>query len=611
MSSSYDNDTQNETEQDSGEFYGVRDGTLFLIDASPDMFNEDEDNKTPFVKYIEEYIYILKQKLVWNRQDWMGLVLFATEKWDTDPEIKNILTLQKFSLINIDKLKEAEKICDGTWKDYRGISSSTSYPLHDVLWHAAQIFSSVKLTMSARRVILYTCHDVPPLTDENEKHRIRAKAATYNDIGLRLYVVGMEDNWNFELFYKDLEMLSRNISKEDYKRVSYKNLVQQVKRPARNMAKLPWRIGQDVTINVDVFNVVANSEYLKKVRMSSETNAPLVTYTHFRRQDAAEEMEEEDKEEEDEDEKQIIMSVPESDLRKMQEWGGEKIYFTLDEVKNLNKIYETGIDILEVKPLSCDPMYHIHSPYFISCNKNCTKGEKLLFAGLLHKCEEQNLMITCRVTLRSNSGTFLYNMLPISSEGGFYLYKMPYEENVYDFPKDSDQYVYNNEDKKPPINDEAVHLFKKIIKRTQTIYDPETFPNPKLQVKLQSLETLALDLDTQDPPPDSTLPMEDILQERIGGLTKKLQDLFTQESESDPPPTKKVKKSDKGGKSSVPICDKDIIELVEQKKLDRLKVSDLQVFLRDAGLSTSGRKAELISRLYNHYTNDQVKDESI
>lgn len=166
----------------------------------------------------------------------------------------NILYLQYkiefiFILINFILIE------DNNGKDYKSISSNKHYPLQDVLWQAAISFSSTKLTMSARRVILYTCHDVPPLTNENEKHRIRAKIANYFNSDILLYVVGLGKTWDVELFYKDLEMLSRNITKEDYQRTSYKDLLQQVKRPSKCLSKLPWRLGKDIILNVDIYNV--------------------------------------------------------------------------------------------------------------------------------------------------------------------------------------------------------------------------------------------------------------------------------------------------------------------------------------------------------------------
>lgn len=49
----YDTQDDSEKQDDSAEFYGVRDGTLFLIDTSSEMFNDNEEGKPFFVKCIE------------------------------------------------------------------------------------------------------------------------------------------------------------------------------------------------------------------------------------------------------------------------------------------------------------------------------------------------------------------------------------------------------------------------------------------------------------------------------------------------------------------------------------------------------------------------------
>lgn len=136
------------------------------------------------------------------------------------------------------------------WEHYRDIASSTAYPLHDVLQHAARTFSAISTPLSMRRVILFTCQDNPPITDDNEKHRIRQQAKSFSDIHLQLIVVGLGENWNHDSFYKDLEISSRKIDVDDYKRMSLKDVVEQVKVPSKNMAKLPWRLGENVIIDV-------------------------------------------------------------------------------------------------------------------------------------------------------------------------------------------------------------------------------------------------------------------------------------------------------------------------------------------------------------------------
>lgn len=61
-------------------------------------------------------------------------------------------------------------------------------------------------------------------------------------------------------------------------------------------------------------------------------------------------------------------------MRKMKEFGGEEIHFSMDEIKSFDNIFEMGIDIVGMKPFYCDPMYHFHAPYFITCSNNSSKG---------------------------------------------------------------------------------------------------------------------------------------------------------------------------------------------------------------------------------------------
>lgn len=49
----YDIENDSEIQDDPAEFYGARDSTLFLIDTSSEMFNNNEEGKPFFVKCIE------------------------------------------------------------------------------------------------------------------------------------------------------------------------------------------------------------------------------------------------------------------------------------------------------------------------------------------------------------------------------------------------------------------------------------------------------------------------------------------------------------------------------------------------------------------------------
>ncbi|XP_043264204.1 X-ray repair cross-complementing protein 6-like isoform X2 [Colletes gigas] len=427
MASSFEEIFENEVslDEDPSELYGIRDGILFVIDATPPMFEIDpHEGVSYFLQCIRQYKEILKQKLVWNRQDWMGLVLFGTEKGDVDSETKNVLTLQKLNLVSMDNLKEIIKIDEGgKWEYYRDIASSTAYPLHDVLWHAARIFSAVDITMPTRRVILFTCQDDPPMTNSNEKHRIRVKASNYSEIRTQLCIIGLGENWNHDLFYKDLEILSEKIDADDYKRTSIKDLLHEVKLPSRNMATLPWKVGGDVIIDVAVRNLSVKRQYLKKEWISKETNIPLTSHSYMKLASDSPNEEEGD----DEENERLPEPVLETQVQKYQTFGGKRICFTIAEMRSLSGTRDPGIDLICIKPIYYHPLYHFGAPYFITPGKSNRKDNRLLFGAIVDKCDSKNLMIICAVTLRKRSSPKLYTMIPNSSNGGFYLYRIPFK----------------------------------------------------------------------------------------------------------------------------------------------------------------------------------------
>ncbi|XP_076670397.1 X-ray repair cross-complementing protein 6 [Andrena cerasifolii] len=595
-------DSDDDFEDDPKELYGIRDGILFVIDATPPMFENDPKEGVPyFLQCIRHYKEILKQKLGWNRTDWMGLTLFGTDKWDTDSETKHVLTLQKISLISVDNLKEIIKIDTGSkWKYYRGIASSTAYPLHDVLWHAARAFSAIEITMPMRRVILFTCRDDPPLT-HNEKHKIRIQVASYGDIELQLCVIGLGESWQHDLFYQDLEMLSEKIDTIDYQRTSLQDSVKQIKLPSRNMAKLPWRLGGNIIIDVSIRNLSVKTQYLKKEYISKETNAPLTSYTYL-------ELADDDNNRnngEDEENDHFPTPVLQTEIKKYLEFGGRKICFQPAEVRSLGTTRMPGIDLICIKPIFYQPLYHFGAPYFIIPSKSNRTDNKLVFGGLLNKCDSRNLMIVCAVTLRKRSAPNLYTMIPNPKHGGFYLYKMSFKENIRNLSIYYPEHIYDDNENKPPSDPNGIELLEKIIQKIQVQYDPELFSNPKLQVQLQTVETLALDLEQGELPPDPTILLTDQMRNRVEDLLKKYDEIFNEEVEctNDAPLKKRVKKVTEATIESVAFDDDEKIrKIVAQGKLASCTVLQLKEMLKTLGLKTTGKKNDLLDRIVEYCT---------
>jgi len=125
-------------------------------------------------------------------------------------------------------------------KDYQSMMSNDTYPLHNALSYALDIFLKIKTVLTKRRIVLITCH-VPEFGDD-EKHRIRLKAASLKDADIKLHIIGLKKDWIHDQFYKDLEVLSRKINVNVYQMTSLVDLIQQIKTPTKNIARLCFKI---------------------------------------------------------------------------------------------------------------------------------------------------------------------------------------------------------------------------------------------------------------------------------------------------------------------------------------------------------------------------------
>lgn len=56
------------------------------------------------------YKQILRQKLAWSMQDWMGVVFFGTEGSDANSAWKNIQTLHELRVVTLDDLQLVRKL---------------------------------------------------------------------------------------------------------------------------------------------------------------------------------------------------------------------------------------------------------------------------------------------------------------------------------------------------------------------------------------------------------------------------------------------------------------------------------------------------------------------
>lgn len=131
------------------------------------------------------------------------------------------------------------------------MKSEDIYPLHDALSYAMDIFLKIKTVLTKRRIVLITCH-TPKFADDEKQRIMRIMKADLKDLDIKFYVIGLAENWKKmpHQFYNDLEMLSRDMDVDAYRTTSLVDLVQQIKAPSKNIARLCFQMCDDLELDL-------------------------------------------------------------------------------------------------------------------------------------------------------------------------------------------------------------------------------------------------------------------------------------------------------------------------------------------------------------------------
>ncbi|XP_020280066.1 X-ray repair cross-complementing protein 6-like [Pseudomyrmex gracilis] len=487
--SDQDYDTDDEDQLQSSQPYGVREATLFLVDASEKMFDKDKDENLSYIqKFLKLYKQIVRRKLAWNMKDYLGVILFGTEKNDADSAWKNIQTLQKLKVVTVDDLLLVRNLKKNNMKDYKSLKSR-NYPLHDALAFAMDIYLNTKTVFTKRRIILITCHS-PELTNE-EKHSIRVKAGSLKDLDVELHVISMDKNWVVDQFYKDLIMLSKTTNVDG--EMSVVDLVQQIQVPNKNLGRLCFIITDGLELDVAIRTLCRKRRSLRTKLLSKATNEVLTRTTYFKANDS-----DNDEENSDEDDFNVPFMIPE-EVRFVtrDEIGKRKLRFTREERAKMKHLHPSSIKVIGTRPLPDDLFrYHVNRKFFVTPDYGSTRKDNLLvFGAFLTQCAAKRKMIVCAITMRKNTQTNLCYMIPNVEWGGFYLSKVAFQGDVGD--KSSVLHLYDTQNS---VTDKEVKLWEKTIDQLDINYHPHMFKSHKLECQIQMVERLALDKEPGEPP---------------------------------------------------------------------------------------------------------------
>ncbi|KAH0564343.1 X-ray repair cross-complementing protein 5-like [Cotesia glomerata] len=570
--------------------FGFRVGNLFILDITPKMFTKNEFDITYFHQCLDSYLNVLKKKLSANSEDWMGLILCNVKKDlmadeyppddENDPEPKNVLTLQKFQPVEREMFMDIAKIRNGDIDPFKQLCTD-DYSISEAFLHATRTYNRVKKIMASRKVYFLTCEDDPEPSDPQELNSIRINAKNFKDLAIRLHVIGLGDQWKYDLFFKEIEEISENLAARQFRRVDLNELEDNITHKSFVAANLHLRI-QSLKIKVTIQAFSRPPRAMTKITASKATNEPLDKYTWWTFDDMFDD--------EDNDGEEVRFAQNPYDIKRAQNYGGRKILFTPEEVRGLRHVHEQGIDLLGFKPMpERGPMEQISNPYFLGCNSQASKGQIEFFAVLLSKMVEKKLMAVCCITTRKLAPPRLAYLMPYVEYGGFYLFRIPFKHEARDIDELTEKYFFDEENP-APINEEKLGLMKTLVKKLSVKYDVTMFQNPKSQRQQIVLENLALDLPPQELPADTTVPSVEDITDRLsqGNLYDRLQNVICSNVQIAPPA--KVIRAD----------DEYVKEVLEAGDFARLTNDKLKAVLRALNLSIQGKKQDFVNRLQEY-----------
>ncbi|XP_014221080.1 X-ray repair cross-complementing protein 6-like [Trichogramma pretiosum] len=577
----------NETLDDDIIDYIVHEHIIFLIDY-------DKRMQTKYLsKCLETYQKIAKKKCSSNKQDHMGIILYNTKKSNTDGE--HVMTLQKFDLVTVDTLKNVKILLQNI--DSIGEpddSGKNSSPL-DALTYALQILNSSQKEKNVhRKIILCTCND-NPVIDTPERHRIENLVSTFKDNKIKLMVVGFQNSWKDEIFYKDLQIISKTFTEDSYRRICLDDLEYSISYATKSVCKVPWKFSPKITIEVSI--KVINSSVmasLPKINVLKKTNEP-VDVKHIIASNSYEDFQPHDtvKEKDAFDRKEIIYS---------KKFGGSEIDFTANEMKKFkNCNLEPAIEILGFSPVMCDPIMHRAPAHFLSYTSDCNEESRDFFSIFVSRCASKKVMATCKVITKAYVS--FCNMIPSEEDGGFYMYRLPFKDEVRFLDTLLQDFIYNS-DKKCDLDETTIPFFMELMKMSKFEYSPKLFSNPKFDKCVAHIEALALE-DRQSPAiTDTTLPKNSFSSEVVEIERKlikqlNLKDIATYQM------AQQLKRKRTSNKDDSDVLAKinryDFQSLAENDKLGNLTVPELKAFLAGVRQPFSGTKPKLISNIKAYY----------
>ncbi|TRY77519.1 hypothetical protein DNTS_028238 [Danionella cerebrum] len=597
----YYQNEDDEAEQDEEEFAGDykvsgRDSLVFLVDASKEMFVKGEDGEpSNFDMTMQCVRSVYTSKIISSDKDLVALVFYGTKQSKNPRDsFKHVYVYHDLDSPGAHRVQDIDKLkgeSGAQFADKTLGSGETS--LGEALWCCSNLYSDIKLRLSHKRLMIFTCRDDPHGGDGAKDRQARTKAGDLKETGVVIDLMHLTKPGGFDvsLFFCDIVSAPDDESELGVQTEPCKKLEDLQKRvrakelKKRAQCRLSLSLGEGVDLAVGVYVLARTATKAPAVKLYRETNEPVRTKTRlFHTQTGG-----------------ILLP---NDTKRAQVYGQKQIVMEKDEVDGIRKFGDPGLELIGFKPMDRLKLHHhIRPALFIYPEEEQISGSSCIFTALLLKCCEKNVFALCKYIPRRNTPPRFVALVPQREEldngqtqaapPGFHAIFLPFADDI----RTVDPHVG------PTASDEQVDKMKQIVHKLRFKYRSDSFENPVLQKHYNNLEALALDMLSPEPTEDLTMPKVKMMDDRLGPLMQEFKDLvYPPDYNPEGKPAAKRKTAETGGatvkKPKVEISEEELKNHVAKGTLGKLTVPVLKDACKQFGIHTTGtKKQELIDAL--------------
>ncbi|XP_028264287.1 X-ray repair cross-complementing protein 6 [Parambassis ranga] len=588
---------QEEGEQSAGDYKITgRDSLVFLVDASKEMFIKEEDGQpSNFDMTMQVVRSVYTSKIISSHRDLVALVFYGTEQ-SKNPRnsFKHVYVYHDLDEPGAKRVQEVDALRGVKGAQLAGETMGNGETsLGDALWCCANLYSDIKLRLSHKRLMIFTCRDDPHGGDSVKDRQARTKASDLKETGVVIDLMHLMKPGGFDvsLFFRDIVSPPEDESElglqlEPCEKLDdLQNRVRAKEQKKRALSRLSLCLGEGLNVAVGIYETAVTARKPPAIRLYRETNDPVRSKTRtFHTQTGS-------------------LLLP-SEIKKAQVYGNKQIVMERDEVDAIQKFDDPGLYLIGFKPMETLKLHHhIRPALFLYPEEDEVKGSACLFSALLKKCSEKEVYALCRCISRRNYPPRFVALVPQNEEvdevkiqitpPGFNVIFLPYADDLRTLD--------------PPHFPSALPIqvdkMKEIVTKLRFPYKSGAFENPVIQQHFRNLEALALDMMAPEDIEDLIMPKVDQIDRRLGPLVQEFKDLVYPDGynpESKPAPKRKTADASGGAekKPKVEVTEDDLKAHVQKGTLGKLTVPVLKEACKQFGVRTTGtKKQELIDAL--------------